>query len=70
MPAVDQLDETLEAGERALTSAVGQIQGNSELIYELTSTLEELQGATRSLRIFLDFIERNPDALLRGKKKQ
>lgn len=68
MPAIEQLDSALAAGEDALSSASMQIKGDAELTYGLTTTLDELQGAARSLRIFLDYLERNPEALIRGKQ--
>ena len=67
MPAVDKLDRALAAGEAALSSASDNMKGDTQLAYELTATLEELQGAARTLRVFLDYIERNPEALIRGK---
>jgi paraquat-inducible protein B len=67
MTAVELLDDALVAGEDALSNASEQIKGDTELAYQLTTTLDELQGAARSLRIFLDYIERNPEALIRGK---
>jgi len=67
MPAVEKLDAALAAGESALSNASEQMKGDTELAYELTTTLDELQLAARSLRVFLDYIERNPEALIRGK---
>ncbi|MDH3510117.1 MAG: MlaD family protein [Gammaproteobacteria bacterium] len=67
MPAIKKLDDALSAGEAALANVSEQMQGDTELVYTLTTTLDELQGAARSLRIFLDYIERNPEALIRGK---
>jgi len=67
-PLIARLDSTLEAGEDALKNASQQIKGDTELSYELTSTLTEVQRAARSLRAFLDYVERNPEALLRGKR--
>ena len=67
MSTIEQLDNALVAGEAALSNASEQLKGDTELAYELTMTLDELQGAARSLRIFLDYIERNPEALIRGK---
>jgi paraquat-inducible protein B len=67
MPAIKKLDNALAAGEAALSNVSAQMQGDTELVYTLTTTLDELQGAARSLRIFLDYIERNPEALIRGK---
>jgi len=65
--ALVQLDDALTAGEAALSNASVQIKGDTELAFQLTATLDELQGAARSLRVFLDYIERNPEALIRGK---
>jgi paraquat-inducible protein B len=67
-PAIESLAATLEAGEEALDQASAQITGDTRLAYELNNTLVELQGAARSLRLFLDYIERNPEAIVRGKK--
>lgn len=67
MPAIEQLDDALAAGEAALSNASEQMKGDTELAYELTTTLDELQGAARALRVFFDYIERNPEALIRGK---
>ncbi len=67
MPAVETLDDALAAGEAALSNAAEQMKGDTELAYKLTTTLDELQMAARSLRVFLDYIERNPEALIRGK---
>ena len=66
-PAVEKLDAALAAGEAALSNASEQMKGDTELAYELTTTLDELQGAARALRVFFDYIERNPEALIRGK---
>jgi len=68
-PAITQLERTLAVGEDTLQAAVAQLEGDSELAYEAVSTLEEVQDAARALRIFLDYIERNPEALLRGRKR-
>jgi paraquat-inducible protein B len=67
-PVIARLDRTLEAGEDALKSASVQIKGDTEFSYDLTSTLTEVQRAARSLRNFLDYLERNPEALVRGKR--
>jgi paraquat-inducible protein B len=67
MPAIERLDDALAAGESALSNASDQMKGDTQFAYELTRTLDELQMAARSLRVFLDYIERNPEALIRGK---
>ena len=66
-PAVARLDDTLAAAQEAIRSAGRQMRGDTELAYQLTSTLAEVEAASRSLRVFLNFLERNPEALLRGK---
>lgn len=39
----------------------------SDLRFELSSMLRELSAATRSIHYLSDYLERHPDALLRGK---
>lgn len=68
-PIVTGLNETLSAAEQTLKHASTQLQGDTELSYQVNGTLNEVERAVRSLRIFLDYIERNPDALLRGKRQ-
>jgi paraquat-inducible protein B len=34
---------------------------------ELSDAFNEVAGAARSVRVFADYLEQNPDALLRGK---
>ena len=64
---VDRIVATLEEAEAALNSANYMLRGESSEIYQLTTTLNEVEGAARALREFLDFLERNPEALIRGK---
>ena len=69
MPVINQLDDTLAAGGEALSNASAQIKGDTEMAYQLGATMEELTATARSLRVFLDYIERNPEAFLRGKRE-
>lgn len=66
--SLENLDATLAAGQDALSLAKEQIRGDSELAVEFVDSLREVKDAARSLRIFLDYIERNPESLLRGKR--
>lgn len=68
-PAIARLDDTLEAAQETIESAGRQMSGDTELAYQLTSTLAEVEAASRSLRVFMDLLERNPEALLRGKRQ-
>jgi paraquat-inducible protein B len=43
---------------------VGQ---DSALRYDLAGTLADMRDAARSLRVFTDYLDRHPEALLRGK---
>lgn len=80
--AIVELDRTmataraaLETGQGALESGQGALDSANELIGpssglgpQLTNTLEEVSRAARSLRMLMDFLERHPEALLRGKE--
>ncbi len=59
-PLLTRADSTL-ASTNAL---VGQ---NSQLRYDLGDLMRELTSAARSIRVFADYLERHPEALLRGK---
>ena len=60
---VAQTQKTLAALEKTLST-------DSPLQQQLQGTLEELSGAARSLRLLADYLERNPEAILRGKQGQ
>ncbi len=75
-PLTDSLGETLQAARAAVEqanktlSAIQDITGeDSSVRYEFTSTLKELAAASRSLRVLADYLERHPEALIRGKAK-
>lgn len=66
-PAVARLADVMNEAEQTLAAAKEQLRGDSVQMYQLNLTLEEVQGAARSLRQFFDYLERNPEALLNGK---
>jgi len=66
--AMSRLDSTMAVAEDTLRSAGEQIRGDTQLAYRVIGTLEEVESAARSLRVFVDYLERNPEALLRGKR--
>jgi paraquat-inducible protein B len=53
--------------QSTLASADGLVGANAPLRYDLNALLKELTGAARSIRVFADYLERHPDALIRGK---
>lgn len=65
-----ELRKALEAAEDALVSIDHMVDENSEFRYQVDGFLSEITLMARSLRAFADYLERNPDALLRGKVKR
>jgi paraquat-inducible protein B len=66
---------TLVSARGTFTSATGTldtannvIQPNSVQLRELDNTLQEVSRAARSIRVLADYLERHPEALIRGKK--
>jgi paraquat-inducible protein B len=73
--AIADLDLTLVSARGTLVTAQGTLDNasnltgpNSAQVQQLGSTLEEVSRAARSLRVLADYLERHPEALLRGKK--
>ena len=58
---------TLQQADDILTSAERLIVPSSPLYYELIATIREFKGAAVAIRIFAEYIQRNPNALLTGK---
>ena len=50
-----------------LAAAAALVGPESPVRYDLNALMKELAGAARSIRVFADYLERHPDALLRGK---
>lgn len=59
--------ETLQRLQHVLDSIGAIAAGNSPVMYDLRKTLEDLGAAARSIRVMTDYLERHPEALLRGK---
>jgi paraquat-inducible protein B len=68
-PAIASLTSTLVEAESMLAAARDQLDGTSPQVYQLESTLRELEGAAIAIREFFDYLERNPEALIRGKQR-
>lgn len=59
-----------KSAERAtamIESARHLTDGDSQLIYNLNTTLVEVADAARALKGFVDYLERHPEALIQGK---
>jgi paraquat-inducible protein B len=57
----------LSQAEKTLKTVEGVTKEDSPVLYELTRTLQQLSAAARSIRVWADYLERHPEALLRGK---
>ena len=58
---------TLVAAQEALASANSTLQPNSPLAQSTVDTMRELSRTAASFRALADYLERHPEALLRGK---
>lgn len=67
-PLIERLAETLDQAQQALAAVSVQLRGEAVEAYQMGETLREVEAAARSMREFLDYLERNPEAMLRGKK--
>ena len=65
--ALVQLDRTLDSGRRTLDTADNAIAPDSALRVDLANTLQEVSRAARAIRVLADYLERHPEALIRGK---
>ncbi|MGD0231128.1 MAG: MlaD family protein [Syntrophorhabdales bacterium] len=70
-----QLQQTLETArktlaqvEQTLASVQAMAQENSTMGYEIGTAVSEMSRSMRSLRNLSDYLERHPEALLRGKR--
>ena len=64
---VRSADNTLGAANSAIDAAGGMLSENSPLRAELMQALQNISDAARSLKGFADYLERHPEALLKGK---
>jgi paraquat-inducible protein B len=72
------LKTTVEEIRRAITSADGVLKNADATLVgkdapaqqELREALQEITRAARSLRVLTDFLERHPEALIRGKTEE
>jgi paraquat-inducible protein B len=65
--ALTQAKKTLVTAEKTLNTADKAISPNSALQQEAQSLLRELGAAARSIRVLASYLERHPEALIKGK---
>lgn len=66
-PAVESLGNSLNNLERLIASIEAQVSSDSAAAYQLSNTLQELQGAARAVRILAEYLEQHPEAIVQGK---
>ncbi len=66
-PLSDSAKATMDQATLTLRAAESLIGEDSNTRYNLDAMLEELATAARSVRLMADYLERNPDALLKGR---
>ncbi|MEE4606235.1 MAG: MlaD family protein [Desulfobacteraceae bacterium] len=69
-PIQANLANTTKSLQATLEEIDGIVSENSEFRYQIDIFLREIALAARSLRSFADYLERNPDALIRGKQRR
>jgi paraquat-inducible protein B len=68
--SLEELSVVLRDVSGLLGNLSAEVSADSDLNFQLRRTLEEAQAAARSLRQLAEFLERNPEALLRGRREQ
>jgi len=64
---VAELQATLEEAHATLTSVRAMASTDGEIGNELYNALAEITAAARSIRVMSEYLERHPEALIRGK---
>ena len=67
---VPEVKAALEDARKTLGAAKQTLSADAPLQSDLREALRELAKAAQSLRALTDYLERNPEALLRGKQEE
>ncbi len=67
-PVAKNTQEVLEQVQRSLMTLEEATSSDSPAYNDLTNTLNELTEAARSIRVLAEYLKRNPEALLYGKR--
>lgn len=65
-----ELRAAIEQAKRTLVNAERTLAADAPLQHEARETLRELTRAAQSLRTLMDYLERHPESLIRGKKEE
>ena len=64
-----QIQSTLAEAELAMKNAKDLLAADAPLQGDLGSTLLQVSRAAKSLNVLIDYLQRHPESLLRGKSK-
>lgn len=67
--ALRQLDGTLRATERTVANVDRKLRDDSEFSREIRAALREFERASRAIRVFAEYLDQHPEAILRGKQQ-
>jgi paraquat-inducible protein B len=68
MPGLSaELQATLETAHSALATLEASASADGEIGSQLQDTLKEISTAARSIRVMAEYLERHPEALIKGK---
>ena len=70
IPMAENVQQTLVQAERSLAALEEATSPDSPIYSDMTSTLNELTEAARSIRVLADYLKRNPEALIYGKRER
>jgi paraquat-inducible protein B len=68
-PLIASLRATADAAQAAAQSASGALGPDSALATQLPGLMQQVSDAARSIRELADYLERHPEALLRGRRE-
>ncbi|MRR36409.1 hypothetical protein EG829_17400 [bacterium] len=66
---VPETRAAIEEARKTLGAAKQTLSAEAPLQQDLRDALRELSRAAQSLRVFTDYLERHPEALIQGKKE-
>jgi paraquat-inducible protein B len=69
-PLINSLRQSAEAAQRTLEQAGNVLGSNAAQSTDLPRLMQELTEAARSIRALADYLDRHPEALIRGKREE
>ncbi len=69
-PLIGASTATIQQAQATLTALQGAVTDQGPVGSQLLRTLEELTAAVRSVRVMAEYLQRHPEALLRGKENR